>query len=72
VQNQVWCWGWDVGTFSLLFRFCIDYWLFAHVKEILGVNDLNQMMHGSSVNASLHCLCKDEYRDAIDHLTHRW
>ena len=43
VQNMVRSWGWGVGTFSLLFRFCIDYW-FAHVKEIFGVNDLNQMM----------------------------
>ena len=36
-------------------------------KQFESVDDMN-----TAVTASLHHLSKDEYRDAIDHLTHRW
>ena len=36
-------------------------------KQFESDDDVN-----TAVSASLHCLCKNEYRDAIDHLTHRW
>jgi len=70
LQRQVW----DVlahAPYSPDLAPC-DYCLFACVKEHLQGkrfeldNDCN-----TTITASLHCLSKDEYRAAIDHLPHR-
>ena len=52
VQNLMWSWGWGVGTFSLLFRFCIDYCScersFAG-KQFESVDDMNTAVSASFI-----------------------
>jgi len=73
---KIWC---NVGAgrcynvSTLLILASCDYWLLAHVKELLwgkrfeagdGIN--------AAVTASLHCPSKDNYTAATDHLPCRW
>jgi hypothetical protein len=70
VQNLVERWGWKMlghGPNSPNLAPCIDFWLFAHVKQHLrgkqfeSEDDIN-----TAVTASLYRLSRDEYRAAID------
>jgi hypothetical protein len=73
VMCKIWC---DVGAEGLAHSpLQILHWLLVVCscersfwgKQFESDDDMN-----TAVSASLHCLCKDEYRDAIGHLTRRW
>jgi len=74
VQNWAQHWGWGVlapPRYSPDLAPC-DYWLFACVKEHLWGKWFELEDYINTAVTSLHHLSKDEYRAAIDHISHRW